>query len=194
MTELYQMPKYVKPSGATIALDLLATATTSTGSLTGGVYHIANSVWCHFSLDTAYKNVTFKVTPVAGLVYTMTVLTTTLTTAALGASPTIGDLVTALQADADYAAAPFVMTAEGTDTIRLVFKTYGYYAQVPTLEDDVPTSYTATTHSSGAPVAAVTDGMFAAGERQIVVPNDARISVVKATGQSDGIIRVTLCE
>ncbi|WP_214293634.1 hypothetical protein, partial [Escherichia coli] len=82
-------------------------------------------------------------------------------------------------ADIDYAGAPFVMTAVGDNTIRLVFKTFGYYAQVPTLQDDAPTSYTPTILSSGGAVAAVTDAMLAAGERQIVVPNDCYFSTIK---------------
>lgn len=194
MIERYQMPQYVQPTGSTIALDLKSTAATSTGTLTGGLYHVTNSSWCHYTFDAEKKNVTFTLTPVEGRIYTMVVLTTTLTTTALGANPTIGDLVTALQADADYAAAPFVMTAEGTDTIRLVCKTYGYYSQIPTLSDNAPTSYTPTVISSGAPEAAVTDGMLAAGERQIIVPDGKRFSVIKAAGQTDGIIRITQCE
>lgn len=88
-------PQVARPTGPTIALDLLSTKVTSTGTLTGGIYLVSNSSWCHFDFS---DNVT------------------------------------------------------------------------------------------------VSNGMFAAGERTIVVPDGQYLSVIKASGQSDGVIRLTLCE
>lgn len=193
MIENYQQPKYVQPSGATIALDLLAGATTSTGTLTGGLYHIANSSFAHFSFDAAYKIQTVAVTPVEAVTYTLTIGATVLTTAPLGAAPTLGDLVTSLQADLDYAAAPVTIAANATG-ITITFKTLGTQVDSAVLTDDALTAYTTVTVNLGGAAAATTNGLLAAGERQMVIPDGCYLSFIKATGQADGIVRITLCE
>lgn len=74
-------------------------------------------------------------TPVldAQSVYQLTVGATVLTTAALDASPTIAELNTALQADADYAGAAFTTSVSGSK-ILLTWKTAVTVASVGTFE------------------------------------------------------------
>lgn len=182
-----------RPSGATIALDLLATATTSSGTLTGGLYHVSNSVFCHFTFDAAYKIQTIAVVPVEAVSYTLTIGAVVLTSGALGADPTIGDLVTALQADADYAAGP-VTIAVSDGNIQVTWKTLGTQVASAVLTDDVPNAYTTVTVKAGGAGAVSTNGMLAAGERQMVIPDGSYASFIKSAGASDGIIRLTLCE
>lgn len=193
MIENYQIANAPKPSGATIALDLLATATTSTGSLTGGVYHIANSSWCHFTFDAAYKFQTIAVTPTEAVTYTLTVGALVLTSAALGASPTLGDLVTSLQADIDYAGGAVTIAANATG-ITVTWKALGTQAANAVMTDDAAGVYSTVTVALGGAGAATTNGLFAAGEHQMVIPDGSLFSCIKATGQADGIIRLTKCE
>lgn len=193
MIENYQQPKYVQPSGATIALDLLATATTSTGTLTGGLYHIANSSWCHFTFDAAYKIQTIAVTPTEAATYTLTVGALVLTSAALGASPTLDDLVTSLQADIDYAGGAVTIVANATG-ITVTWKALGTQAANAVMTDDAAGVYSTVTVVLGGAAATVADAMLAAGERQIVIPNDVYFSAIKSTSQTDGVIRITKCE
>ena len=193
--ENYQVKGAVQPSGPTIALDLLATATTTSGTLTGGLYQFTNSVFAHYSMDTAYKHLSIpNIVLTEGVSYTLTASTIVLTSGALGASPTIADLVAALQADTDYAAAPFVIAADGTNGLDITCKTFGPKANTAVLTDDVPTTYTTITLNPGFAEATVANGMLAAGERTLVVPNGVFLSFVKATSQSDGVIRITQCE
>jgi hypothetical protein len=193
--ENYQAQGAYQPSGPTIALDLLATATTTSGTLTGGLYHIASSVYSHFSMDTAYEIQSISnIVLTAGVSYTLTVGAVVLTSGALGASPVIGDLVTALQGDADYAAAPFTIAANGSAGILVTWKAFGSQSDTAALTDDVPTAYTTTTVTEGGAEATVNNGMLAAGERVLVVPNGVFLSFVKSTGVSDGVIRITQCE
>ena len=193
MIENYQIANAPKPTGATIALDLLATATTSSGTLTGGVYHVANSAYCHFTFGAAYKIQTIDVTPTEAVTYTLTVGALVLTSAALGASPTLGDLVASLQADIDYAGGAVTIAANATG-ITVTWKTLGTQAANAVMTDDAAGVYSTVTSSVGGAAAAVTNAMLAAGERQIVIPNDVYFSTIKATGQTDGVIRITKCE
>jgi hypothetical protein len=74
-------------------------------------------------------------TPVldAGSIYRLTVGAVVLTTSALDASPTIAELNTALQADGDYAGAPFTTAVDGA-TIELTWKSAVTVASVGTFE------------------------------------------------------------
>lgn len=193
--ENYQQPRYVQPSGPTIALDLLATPTNTTGTLTGGLWQLTNSVWCHFSMDTAYEVQSISgITPTEAVDYTLTVGAVVLTSGALAVAPDINDLVTALQADLDYAAAPFTIAAFGTDGIKVTWKVVGSQSDTATLTDDVPTAYTTVTVTEGGAAATTSNGLLASGERVLVIPNNSTLSFIKGTGQADGVIRLTQCE
>lgn len=162
--------------------------------MTGGVYHVSNSVWCHFTFDAAYKTQTIAVTPTEAVTYTLTVGALVLTSAALGASPTIGDLVTELQSDADYAAGAVTVVADGMTGIKVTWKTLGTQVADAVMTDDAAGVYSTVTVALGGAGAATTNGLFAAGERQMVIPDGSLFSCIKATGQADGIIRLTKCE
>lgn len=56
-----------------------------------------------------------------------------ITSTALDSTPTIAELVTALQADADYAAAPFTIAANGTSGITITWKTDGAQTATSTM-------------------------------------------------------------
>lgn len=191
MLENYQVRSIQQPTGATLALDLLATVT-SVGTVTGGVYHVANSVWGHVDFDSAYKQQTIAVTPTQAIVYTLTVGAVVLTSTALGATPTLAQLITALQADADYAAAPFTIAGVGSDVV-VTWKTVGTQVASAVMTDTVPTAYTTVTVNLGAAVSS-TCTLLAAGERNLIIPDGKYLSFIKAASQSDGIIRLTLCQ
>lgn len=72
------------------------------------------------------------VTPVVGSVYTLTVGAVALTSAALAAA-TLADLVTKLQADADYAAAPFTIAEDVGVGITITWKATGVVAGLATI-------------------------------------------------------------
>lgn len=191
MIEDYQMPRYVQPTGATIALDLLATAT-GAGTVTGGLYHVVNTVYSHFEFGSSYEVATIPVTPTTGVTYTLTVGAVVLTGTALDGTPTLAELVATLQADADYAAAPFTVAVNGSTGIKVTWKSLGNQTDSAVLSDDATGSYT-TTVTNGS-VATSTCGLLAPGERQLVIPDGVYISFIKSSGSSDGIVRLTKCE
>ncbi len=72
-------------------------------------------------------------TPAQNDVYALTFGGSTITTAALGATPSTASLVTALQAATGYAAMPFAITA-GTDAITLTWKVAGAVTGTASME------------------------------------------------------------
>lgn len=193
-TENYRVRPIVQPTGAVIALDLLATVTASSGTVNGGVIHVVNSVPCHVEWNSGYETqVITTVVPTAGVEYTLTVDGVVLASGALGASPTLNDLVTALQADGDYAAAPFTIAAYGTDAIKVTWKALATVTDTAVLIDDGAGSYTNTRTVIGRVVTA-TCQLLMAGERTFVIPGGYVFSFLKSAGASDGLVRVTYCE
>lgn len=189
--ETYQQARYVQPTGATIALDLQGTVT-SAGAVTGGLYHIANTVYTHYDFGHGYETAIIAVTPTTGVTYTLTVGAVVLTSTPLDATPTLAELVTALQADGDYAAAPFTVAVNSTTGIKVTWKALGNQSDAAVLTDDALGVYT--TVVTNGTTAASTCGILAAGERQLVIPSGVYVSFVKVSGVADGIIRLTLCE
>lgn len=112
--EAYQQPLYVTPTGPVVSIVATTSATTTSTGLRAGLYYVTNSVDVYLNVDSdATKEVqNVLVTPVIGNIYELTVDTVVLTSAALVAA-TYADLVTKLQADVDYAAAPFTIAANG---------------------------------------------------------------------------------
>lgn len=193
MIENYRKAPFYALTGSVLALNLTGTAATTAGTVSEGIYHVSNSSSCHFSFDTAYKIQTIAVTPTEAVTYTLTVGAVVLTTNPLDATPTLAELVTELQADGDYAAAPFTVAANATG-ITVTWKALGTQADNAVMTDDVPSVFTTVTVEAGGAVADATCGLFAIGERYIVIPDGVYVSVVKSAGAADGVIRLTLCE
>lgn len=190
--ESYQIKPIVTPSGSVIALDLKSTVTNTTGLANAGIVHVANSVACHASFSGTFEVQTVAVTPVAAVTYTLTVGSTVLTSSALGASPTLAQLVTSLQADIDYAAAAFIVEVNGTTGVKLTWKAPGNQTDTAVMTDTALTAYvTVTTNGTGGVNTNCT--LLMAGERTFLIDSGV-LSFVKATGALDGIIRITYCQ
>lgn len=71
---------------------------------------------------TAKKAQRIPVSPLGNYAYKLVVDSVTLTTNALGSSPTIQTLAAALKSDGDYAGAPFTITALYPDTLYIEWK------------------------------------------------------------------------
>jgi hypothetical protein len=89
------------------------------------------------------------VSPLGNYVYKMVVDSVTLTTSAIGSSPTIQTLVTALKNDADYAAAPFTIKAVYPDTIFVEWKVAGVETDSAVLTYDGASAGTTTETTVG---------------------------------------------
>lgn len=89
------------------------------------------------------------VSPLGNYVYKLVVDAVTLTTSAIGASPSITTLVEALKDDADYAAAPFTLTALYPDTIFVEWKVAGTETDSAVLTYDGAAAGTTTTTTEG---------------------------------------------
>jgi len=76
------------------------------------------------------------VTTLGNYAYTLVVDDVTLTTAAIGSSPSITTLANALKNDADYATAPFTITPVYEDTLFIEWKTAGVQADSAVLTAD----------------------------------------------------------
>jgi hypothetical protein len=128
--EKYQQPNFVQPTGTVTALVASTTAATTSAGLQDGLYYITNDVNVHLNVDSdAAKEVQdIAATAAVGNIYELTVDSVVLTSAALAAA-TIADLVTKLQADVDYAAAPFTIAANsGSTGLTITWKIIGAIA------------------------------------------------------------------
>lgn len=184
----------VNPSGTVIALDLLGTTTSTVTTVNGGLVHVANSVAAHAELGGSFETHYINLTPIAGRIYTLTVGSVVLTTTALGVSPSLNTLVTALQADVDYAAAPFTVSVNGQLGIKVLWKTIGQKVESSVLTDDAPTTYTTVVKDGSGGAIGVNCMLLMPGERLLTLEQDKVLSFIKATGASDGIIRITYCQ
>jgi hypothetical protein len=194
LPENYQVGSVLQPTGEVVGFDSVTAVGVTSGStsqLLGGKFILTNSVWCFFEPQSFYKVQTIATTATAGVSYTLTVDTVVLTSGVLGAS-TLSALIIALQADVDYAAAPFTIAANATG-VTVTWKVLGTTATNAVMTDDVATVYTTLTSNAG--LAATTSSMLLApGERAYIFPDNWQPSAIKVTGQSDGIVRITRCE
>jgi hypothetical protein len=192
--EKYQQPNFVQPTGPVVAIASSTAAATTSSALQGGLYYITNTANVHVNIDagTAIEVETITVSPVATSVYELTVGAVVLTSAALAAS-TLADLITKLQADVDYAAAPFTIATNATG-ITLTWKAIGVVASAGSLTKDAGAPIAAVVVTAGVGTTATTSNMLLpTGDRTFEVPNGAYISCIKATGASDGTVSITRC-
>lgn len=193
MIENYQVGNAVAPLGAVLALDLLTTVTQTAGTTNQGTVHVANSVACYGDFNGTFETQTIAAIPTEAIDYTLTVGAVVLTSGALGAAPTIATLVSALQADGDYAAAPFTVTANGSTGIKITWKAIGAIATVAALTDSASTVYTTVTTIEGGGGVSSTCTLLMPGERLFNLADSRVLSFQKVSGASDGIIRITYC-
>jgi hypothetical protein len=104
--------------------------------------------------------------------YKMVVDAVTLTTTAIGADPSITTLVEALKDDADYAAAPFTLTAVYPDTIFIEWESTGVETDSAVLTYDGASAGTTTEFTAG---------VTAATEIQVFTPVLDALSIYRLT-------------
>lgn len=101
------------------------------------------------------------VSPLGNYVYKLVVDSVTLTTSAIGANPHINTLVEALKDDADYADAPFTLTAQSGNIIFVEWKVAGTETDSAVLTYDGAAAGTTTV---------TTEGVNGATEIQVFTP------------------------
>lgn len=193
--ERYQQPLYVRPTGDVVAIVSTTSATTTSSAFKEGLYYISNTADAHLNIDTApvieVQDIT--VTPLAGSVYELTVDSVVLTAAPLDFA-TLADLITKLQADVDYAAAPFTIAASDAG-ITITWKAIGVISITASLTEDGGAPINATETVAGVGTTCTTTNMLLpTGGRVFDIPNSAYISCIKANGASDGSVSITRCE